>query len=65
MIEASKEMIWLQSLQTELGFKQANYVLHSDSQSVTHLAKTLAFHSMTKHIILHYISSRPCLKMGC
>ncbi|BBH07646.1 Toll-Interleukin-Resistance domain family protein [Prunus dulcis] len=52
--EASKEMIWLQGLLTELGFKQEKNVLHSDSQSAIHLAKNSAFHSRTKHIGLRY-----------
>lgn len=47
-------MIWLQSLLTELGFKQKKIVLHSDSQSVIHLAKNSSFHSRTKHIELRY-----------
>ncbi|KAL5770318.1 hypothetical protein ACOSP7_014472 [Xanthoceras sorbifolium] len=29
-------------------------VLHSDNQNAIHLAKNLVFHSMTKHIGLHY-----------
>jgi hypothetical protein len=52
--EASKEMIWLQSLLAELGFRQAKNVLHSDSQSAIHLAKNSTFHSRTKHIGLRY-----------
>ena len=39
MTEASKEMIWLQGLSTELGFKQEKNVLYSDSQSAIHLEK--------------------------
>ena len=50
MTETSKEMIWLQGLLTELGFKQEKNVLYSDSQSAIHLAKYSAFHSRTKHI---------------
>jgi hypothetical protein len=52
--EASKELIWLQGLLTELGFIQEDNVLHSDSQSAIHLAKNSAFHSRTKHIDLRY-----------
>lgn len=48
--EASKEMIWLQSFLKELGKKQENSVLYSDSQSVIHLANNPVFHSRTKHI---------------
>jgi len=50
--EASKELIWLQGLLTELGFEQEMNVLHSDSQSAIHLAKNSAFHFRTKHIDL-------------
>ena len=54
MIEASKEMIWLQGLLTELGFKQKKKILYSNSQSVIHVENNSAFHSRTKHIGLHY-----------
>ena len=54
MIEASKEMIWLQSLLAKLGFKSVMNVLHSDSQPVIHLTKNSTFHSRTKHITLCY-----------
>eukprot|EP00253_Pinus_taeda_P017354 PITA_17354 len=53
-IEASKEMIWLQKFLDELGKKQELGKLYSDSESVIHLAKNLAFHSKTKHIQLKY-----------
>ncbi len=62
--EASKELIWLQGLLTELGFEQEMNVLHSDSQSVIHLAKNLAFHSTTKHIDLHYHFIRLLIEDG-
>jgi len=62
--EASKELIWLQGLLTELGFKQEMNVLHSDSQSAIHLAKNLAFHSRTKHIDLRYHFIRSLIKDG-
>ena len=38
----------------ELGKKQENNRLYSDSQSAIHLAKNSAFHSRTKHIQLKY-----------
>ena len=38
----------------ELGKKQENYRLYSDSQSAIHLANNSAFHSRTKHIQLKY-----------
>ena len=52
--EASKEMIWLQRFMEELGKKQENSRLYSDSQSANHLAKNSVFHSRTKHIELKY-----------
>jgi hypothetical protein len=60
--EASKEMIWLQGLLAEMGFKQEKNVLHSDSQSAIHLAKNSAFHSRTKHIRLRYHFVRSLLE---
>ncbi|KAL9263533.1 Retrovirus-related Pol polyprotein from transposon TNT 1-94-like protein [Drosera capensis] len=47
--EAGKEMIWLKNLLEELGKKQHDSVLCSDSQSVIHV-----FHARTKHIQLRY-----------
>ncbi|KAH9316784.1 hypothetical protein KI387_044022 [Taxus chinensis] len=60
--EASKEMIWLQQLLEELGHKQEECKLHSDSQSAIHLAKNSAFHSRTKHIQLRYHFIRTTLE---
>jgi len=62
--EASKELIWLLGLLTELGFKQEMYVLHSDSQSAIHLAKNSAFYSRTKHIDMHYHFIRSLIEDG-
>ena len=55
--EASKEMIWLQFFLEELGQKEEDFSLYSDSQSVTHLKNISAFHSRIKHIQLrdHFI----------
>ncbi|XP_074361156.1 transmembrane E3 ubiquitin-protein ligase FLY2-like [Apium graveolens] len=52
--EASKEMIWLKNFLEELGKKQADSALYSDSQSAIHLAKNPAFHARTRHIQLKY-----------
>ncbi|KAK2378762.1 putative mitochondrial protein [Trifolium repens] len=60
--EASKELIWLQGLLTELGFIQRQNSLYSDSQSAIHLAKNSAFHSRTKHIDLRYHFIRSLLE---
>ena len=64
MIEASKELIWLQGLLAELRFKQVMNCLYSDSQSVLNLAKNSAFHSRTKHIGLRYHFVRRLLDDG-
>ncbi len=64
MTEASKELIWLHGLLTELGFEQEMNVLHSDSQSAIHLAKNSAFHFRTKHIDLRYHFIRSLIKDG-
>ncbi|KAL8097180.1 hypothetical protein AgCh_030333 [Apium graveolens] len=56
--EASKEMIWLKNFLEELGKKQADSALYSDSQSAIHLAKNPAFHARTRHIQLKYHFTR-------
>ncbi|KAL2235826.1 UNVERIFIED_CONTAM: Retrovirus-related Pol polyprotein from transposon TNT 1-94 [Sesamum indicum] len=60
--EAVKELIWLQHFLGELGKPQADVILHSDSQSVIHLAKNPAFHSRTKHIEIKYHFIRQLLE---
>lgn len=50
MTKASKEMIWLQSFLAELGNRQGNDKLYSDSMSIIHLVRNVAFHVRTKHI---------------
>ncbi|KAL5814638.1 hypothetical protein ACOSQ4_025279 [Xanthoceras sorbifolium] len=62
--EASKEMVWLQSLLEELDKKQENSVLYCDSQSAIHLVKNLSFHSRMKHIQLWYHFIRLLLEDG-
>ena len=62
MTEANKEMMWLQGLLTELGFKQEKNILYNDSQSAIHLAKNSTFHSRTKHIGLRYHFIRSLLE---
>lgn len=54
VIDANKEMIWLQDFLEELGKKQENNVLYSKSQSVMHSAENLSFHARTKHIKMKY-----------
>ena len=62
--EASKEMIWLQRFMEELGKKQENSRLYSDSQSAIHLTKNSAFHLKTKNIHLRYHFIRSTLEDG-
>jgi hypothetical protein len=52
--EASKEMTWLQRLMEELGKKQENSRLYSDSESAIHLENKSKFHLKTKNIHLRY-----------
>ena len=47
---ASKEVVWLQRLCSELGFKQQAVRIDCDSQSAIFLAKNPAYHSRMKHI---------------
>ena len=48
--EAGKEMIWLADYLEELGKKQSEKILYSDSQSAILLVKNPIYHSKTKHI---------------
>ena len=51
---ASKEVVWLQRLCSELGFKQQAVRIDCDSQSAIFLEKNPAYHSRTKHIDVQY-----------
>ena len=48
--EAGKKMIWLADYLEELGKKQSEKILYSDSKSVIQLVKNPVYHSKTKHI---------------
>ena len=52
--EACKELLWLKKLLQELGFRQDNYSLLVDSQSVIHLGKNPTFNSRSKNIDVRY-----------
>ena len=54
VVEARKDVIWMKNFLSELGMKQETFLLHSDNQSATHLAKNVAYHSQTKHIQRRY-----------
>ena len=64
LTEASKEILWLDKFLEELGYKQDNCVLNSDSQSAIHLAKNATFHARTKHIEVRYHFIRTLLEEG-
>ncbi|GKB30063.1 retrovirus-related pol polyprotein from transposon TNT 1-94, partial [Tanacetum coccineum] len=64
MTEAVKETIWLQGLLGELGISQKFVTMHSDSQSVIHLAKNQVYHARTKHIDVRYHFIREILDKG-
>ena len=47
---ASKEVVWLQRLCSNMGLVQEAIRIDCDSQSAIFLAKNPAYHSKTKHI---------------
>ena len=51
---ASKEVVWLQRLCLEIGFKQQAARIDCDTQSENFLAKNPAFQSKMKHIDVQY-----------
>ena len=51
---ASKEVVWLQRLCSEIGFKQQAVRIDCDSQGAIFLAKNPTYHSKTKHINVQY-----------
>ena len=51
---ASKEVVWLQRLCSELGFKQQVARIDCDYQSEIFLANNPSYHSKMKHIDVHY-----------
>ena len=62
--EAGKEMIWLTDYLEELGKKQSEKILYSDSQSAIQLVKNLVYHSKTKHIRRRYHFTRRAVEDG-
>ena len=54
IIEASKEVIWMKDFIGDLGIRQKEFRLHYDSQSVIHIAKKAAYHSINKHMQRRY-----------
>ena len=62
--EAGKEMIWLADYVEELGKKQSEKILYSDSQSVIQLVKNPVYHLKTKHIRRRYHFTRRAVRDG-
>ena len=56
--------IWLADYLEELGKKQSEKILYSDSQSVIQLVKNPVYHSKTKHIRRRYHFTRRAVKDG-
>ncbi|KAI3740618.1 hypothetical protein L2E82_31087 [Cichorium intybus] len=63
-VEAGKELIWLKRFLQELGFPQAEYIIHCDSQSAMDLSKNSMYHSRTKHIDIRYHWLREAIERG-
>ncbi|PHT91026.1 hypothetical protein T459_06139 [Capsicum annuum] len=62
--EAGKEMIWLADYLKELGKKQREKILYTDSQSAIQLVKNPVYHSKTKHIRRRYHFTRMAVEKG-
>ena len=54
VVEATKELIWMKNVLSELGMKQERFLLHWDNQRAIDLAKNATYHSLTKHIQRRY-----------
>ena len=62
--EAGKEIIWLADYLEELGKKQSEKILYSDSQSTIQFVKNPVYHSKTKHIRRRYHFTRKAVEDG-
>ncbi|OAY26992.2 hypothetical protein MANES_16G063350v8, partial [Manihot esculenta] len=62
--KTGKEMIWLTNYLEELGKKQLDKVLFSDSQSVMQLVKNPMYYFRTKHIRRRYHFTRNLVEEG-
>lgn len=55
LIEAAAEVMWVQSVMSELGIKSSDTpVLYCDSLGATYLSANPVFHSRMKHLALDY-----------
>ncbi|KAG8857356.1 hypothetical protein FRB96_005843 [Tulasnella sp. 330] len=62
---ATKNLIWLRQLCTDLGFPQPDCsTLWSDNQSAIILSRDAQFHARTKHIDIQYHYTREKVKQG-
>ena len=57
-VEASKETLWLRGLVKMFSIIQDSARVHSDSQSVIHLAKDHRYHKQMKHIDVRFYKIR-------
>ena len=64
IVEAGKEMIWLEDYLHELVKKQSKKILYSDSKSAIQLVKNSVYHSKTKHIRRRYHFTRRAVEDG-
>jgi len=54
MMEAMKELIWLQGLLDDLGIEHDLLKINCDSMSVIYLEKNQVYHARTKHIDVRF-----------
>ena len=54
VVEACKELLWMNLFLGELVCAQERYVLYCDSQSAIHLGKNSTFHGRSKYIDVRY-----------
>ena len=64
LTEATKEVIWLKGLLTEMGLTQEAIRVHCDSQSALLLAQNSVYHARTKHIDIRYHQIRELVEDG-
>ena len=62
--KAGKEMIWLADYLEELGKKQSEKILYSDSQCAIKLVKNRVYYAKTKHIRRRYHFTRRAVEDG-
>lgn len=58
----SRQVIWLKSLNDELGFNFKQPIIYGDNLSALKLAKNPVFHQRTKHINIKYHAIRELIE---